>query len=125
MAEYPRPCSRCRREGLWPFENHGGAGPRYLCTDCTPLFLASLERQAAEEAAFKEHLDSRPTRMIFASPTARDRYKAAWLKRRPTPAPQRVRRVARAPCATEACEYPAHGHCDRCGIHCLTHGPQP
>jgi hypothetical protein len=82
MTDYPRPCSRCRREGVWPFENHGGAGPRYLCTDCVPVFLANLERQRADEAAFRAFLDSRPTRMIFPSQSGRDRYKAAWLKRR-------------------------------------------
>ncbi len=81
MTDYPRPCSRCGKEGLWPFDNVGGFGPRYLCADCTPLFLASIERQAADEAAFTAHAKAHS--LIFASPTARDRAKAAWLARQP------------------------------------------
>lgn len=81
MTDYPRPCSRCRKEGLWPFDNVGGLGPRYLCPDCTPVFLANIERQRAEEVAFKAHVDAH--RLIFASVTARDRAKAAWLARQP------------------------------------------
>ncbi len=79
MNDFPRPCSRCGAEGLWEFENHAGLGPRYLCPTCVPVFVANAERNRADEAAFDAHAKAHS--MLFASPSARDRAKTAWLKR--------------------------------------------